>query len=341
MSLFLILTSLAIVLLLIFAFTNGFQDASSIVATAIASGAVTPRGAVTNIAAGCVVGTLISGSAVSNTIQGLVSIDSEEVLLGVIMAAVIASSLWNLVTWRYGIPSSSTHAIVGGLVGAGLFATGPDDIFWGFAELTDWRLVGLTKVLVFLFVSVAFGFFGGFFLQKLSETALRGADRSVNHPIKRSQLLTVTILGISNGANDSQKQMGLISVALFAGGYATTLDIPIWVRLSVGVVMALGILGGGWRIMRTVGRGIYPLEPVHSLNSQIASGASVLWSTLSGAPVSSTQVVSSSVIGIGSAENVKKVRWKVGKEIMISWIITIPVTMAVSGVVYMVIDWMI
>jgi len=339
-TLFLVLTSLAIVVSLAFAFTNGFQDASSIVATAIASGAVSPKGAVSNIAIGCVVGTLVSGSAVSNTIQGLVSIESEQVLLEVIVAAVLASSAWNLVTWRYGVPSSSTHAIVGGLVGAGLFAAGPDDIFWGFAELADGELVGLTKVLVFLLVSVAFGFIGGFLLQRFSETALRGADRSVNRPIKRSQLVTVTILGISNGANDSQKQMGLMSIALFAGGYATTLEIPMWVRLSVGMVMAMGILGGGWRIMRTVGRGIYPLEPVHSLNSQIASGASVLWSTVSGAPVSSTQVVSSSIIGIGSAENVKKVRWKVGKDIVLSWLLTIPVTMIISGAIYLALHWM-
>ncbi len=338
----LLLVAAVVVVSLFFAFTNGIHDASSIVATPIACGAIPPRAAV--LFAGVIgfVGAVLGGSAVANTVGSLVTHDTDHVLITLLLAAVLAASVWNLVTWRLRLPSSSTHALIGGLIGAAVAASGAGSVLWGWDELVGpaHHLVGLTKIVAFLIASIVLGLALGFVLGRLSSTLLRGASRKANAPIRRAQILTAGIVAFGHGANDTQKQMGVIVLALAAGGYlASPGDIPIWVRLAAGLMMAIGTVGGGWGIMKTIGRGIFRLEPVHSLDSQLSSSASLIGSTLAGAPVSSTQVVAASIMGVGAAENARMVQWSVGKEILTAFLLTIPAAIALSAILYYVLAW--
>jgi PiT family inorganic phosphate transporter len=228
------------------------------------------------------------------------------------------------------------------MLGATIAAGGFGGIFWGFDELVgpDHMLAGVTKVVIFLVWSILMGLSVGYLFQRFASGLLRNAKKSVNKSIKRMQLFTAGLLAFSYGTNDSQKQMGLIVLILISGGYVTTMDIPLWVRILCGAVMLLGVLGGGWRIVKTIGRRIYPIEPIHSLDSQLASTSSILLSTWAGAPVSSTQIVATSVMGVGAADNPKMLQWSVGKDMAIAWLLTIPAAMALSMVLYFPLNWL-
>lgn len=319
---------------LFFAFTNGFQDSSATVATMVACRAASPKVSVLFSATFGFLGAILGGSAVAFTIQGLVHVPEQEVLLPMLLAAVLSAASWNLVTWWFGLPSSSTHALVGGLVGAGLAGAGTDSISWGTSELMDGEFTGLVKVLLLLILSVIIGFTAGYVMKKASLVLLRNAKRSVNDPIRRVQYLTTAILSFSHGANDGQKQMGIMTVALLAGGIIGVQDIPMEVRLLTALAIALGTVGGGWKIMKTLGRRIYPIRPIDSLDSQIASSVTILTSTGAGAPVSSTQVVASSVMGVGAGEKAKMVQWSVGKHMVISWMLTIPASACLAALMF-------
>lgn len=319
---------------LFFAFTNGFQDSSATVATMVACRAATPRTSVLYSAAFGFLGAILGGSAVAFTIGGLVQVPQPEALLPILLAAVLSASTWNLITWWFGLPSSSTHALVGGLVGGGLAGAGAGSISWGTTELLNGELTGLTKILLLLVFSVAIGFLGGYLMKKASMLALMNAKRSANRPIRRAQFLTTAVLSFSHGANDGQKQMGVIIIALLAGGMISVQEIPLWVRLLVAGAIAMGTIGGGWKIMKTLGRRIFPIKPIDSLDSQIASSVTILLSTAAGAPVSSTQVVASSVMGVGAGERVKMVQWSVGKHMVVSWMLTIPASAALSALIF-------
>lgn len=343
MELLLAVTIITVLLCLVFDFTNGFHDASSTIATMVECRAATPRGAVIMSSIANLLGAILGGSAVAFTMQELLRSPLDSQMVIIILAAVIGSTAWNIITWRFGLPSSSTHALVGGMIGAGIAAAGVNSIYWGMDELigSGHQIVGVTKVVLFLFISVAIGLIGGYLVTKSTSLLLRNAEKSVNDPIRKVQWLTSGLLSFSHGANDTQKQMGIIALVLFSAGYSTALDVPLWVRVICALFMALGTLGGGWRIIRTIGRGIYRIQPIQSLDSQITSTFSVALSTASGAPVSSTQVVASSVVGIGAAENARMVRWSVAKDMMISWFITIPATMLISGIIYYTVQTMI
>lgn len=164
--------------------------------------------------------------------------------------------------------------------------------------------------------------------------ALRNAKRSINRSIRRSQFLTTAVLAFAHGANDGQKQMGIITIALVTGGMIAVQEIPLWVRLLTATAIALGTVGGGWKIMKTLGRKIFPIKPIDSLDSQVASSATILLSTMAGAPVSSTQVVASSVMGVGAGERVKMVQWSVGKHMVMSWLMTIPASALLSALLF-------
>lgn len=337
----LLITVAAVILIsLFFTFTNGIHDASSIVATPIACTAMTPRAAVVYASVIGFAGAALGGSAVAATVSGIIAPAEGHDFVSVLLASVLAATIWNLVTWRMRLPSSSTHALIGGMTGAALAAGGSGNVLWGWQELTGagHHLTGLTKVIVFLLASILIGLVLGYLLQKLASLMLRKASKNVNRPIRRAQLLTAAVLAFGHGANDTQKQMGIILLALVGGGYATMSEgIPLWVRLSAGAMMAVGTVGGGWSIMKTLGRGIFRLQPIHSLDSQIAASSSLVASTLVGAPVSSTQVVASSIMGVGVAENAKMVQWSVGKEILVAFLITVPAAMALSAILYYII----
>jgi PiT family inorganic phosphate transporter len=319
---------------LFFAFTNGFQDSSATVATMVASRAASPKAGVLYSAAFGFLGAVLGGSAVAFTVEGLVHTSSDELFIFILFAAVVSASAWNLVTWWFGLPSSSTHALIGGLVGAGIAGAGTGSISWGLEELLAGQLVGLAKVVTFLMVSVGIGFAGGFVIKKASMVLLRNAKRKVNRSISRAQFLTTAVLSFSHGANDGQKQMGIIVLALLSAGAVSTQEVPLWVRLMCAIAIALGTIGGGWKIMKTLGRRIYPIKPIDSLDSQLTSAGTILLSTAAGAPISSTQVVASSIMGVGAGERVKMVQWSVGKHMVISWMLTIPASAALSALVF-------
>ena len=323
---------------LFFAFTNGFQDSSATVATMVASRAASPRAGVLYSAAFGFLGALLGGSAVAFTVEGLLHVSSDALLLRILLAAVISAAAWNLVTWRFGLPSSSTHSLIGGLVGGAVAGAGTGSISWGIAELMEGQLTGITKVVLFLFLSVGIGFMAGFAVKRASMLLLRNAKRSANAVIARGQFVATAILAFAHGANDGQKQMGIIALALLSAGLIDVQEIPLPVRFACAGAITLGTVGGGWRIMKTLGRRIYPIKSIDALDSQATSAGTILVSTAMGAPISTTQVVASSIIGVGAAERVKMVQWSVGKHMIISWLLTIPMSAFLSGLVFIILD---
>ncbi len=339
----LLLAVAIVVVSLLFAVTNGIHDSSSMVATPISCGAMSPRAAVVLASVVGFAGAMLGGSAVSNTVGSIISLPADEHLLPILLASVLSATVWNLVTLRFRLPSSSTHALIGGMIGAAIAASGTGSVHWGWDELTGFehRLDGITLVLVFLVVSIMLGFWLGYIVQAISKHALKNATKDANTPVRRVQLLTAALLAFGHGANDTQKQMGVITLGLVAAGYASSSEgIPFWVRTVAAFMMAVGTVGGGWGIMKTLGSRIFKLEPIHSLSSQIASSSSLVASTLVGAPVSSTHVVASSIIGVGTSENPRMVQWSVGKEMIVAFLLTIPAAMALSAVFYYALDWM-
>lgn len=327
-----------------FLLTNGLHDASSVVATFVACGAATPLQAVLWAASWELLGALVGGSAVAQTIAQLLLVPVDHHLLLILLAALLAAMLWNLITWRLGLPSSSTHALVGGLIGAVWLASGIEYIAWGWSNLTGsgHELTGIVKVVLSLLISPVLGFFVAFYLHRCMAFALRNATFAANKHLKRGQWLITGLLAYSHGSNDTQKVIALITLALAAySGTAVAAEIPLWVKASGGMVMFLGIMFGGWSIIKTLGSGIFTLRPIHSFNSQVAAGGSLLAATLAGAPVSTTHLVAGSVIGVGAADEYRMVNWQVGKEMLVAWCVTIPASASVAAATYLLISWII
>ena len=336
MSTLLILTILTVAIVLFFDYTNGFHDAANIVATIIASRAMTPVQAVIIVGTFEFLGPLLGGTAVANTIGKFVDVSTLEPVraVTVTLCGIVGAITWNLLTWWFGIPSSSSHALVGGLVGAVVVSAGPSHVVWGFAQLAHGEVTGVTKVLLGLVLSPLIGFGVGFLLHKLSSRMLMRARPSVNGTLRRSQWLTSAWLAFSHGANDAQKSMGIITMVLLLGGFIDSFVVPFWVILSCATAITLGILSGGWRIVRTVGFGIYKVRPLHALDAQLTSAGVIYFASLLGAPVSTTHVVSSSIMGIGTSEHPKWVRWDKAREILTTWVVTMPGAALVSIITY-------
>ncbi|SPF36998.1 Phosphate transporter family protein [Candidatus Desulfosporosinus infrequens] len=332
----LIILVIVIFVAFIFTLTNGLHDASSVVATFISCGAANPIQAIILAAICGFFGALTSGNAVANTISGIVTIPTETALLKVLLAAMIGAVVWNLVTWKFGFPSSSTHALVGGLVGAVWVARGTNYILWGWSELLGpgHQLLGVTKIVAALILSPVLGFIAAFLIQSLSNLILRNAKISINKWIKKIQWILAGLLAYSHSANDSQKTVGIIWLALASASYSNGQVGLIWIKGLAGAVMFVGTLLGGWPIMKTIGRGIYAIRPIHSLNSQLSSGGCLVLATALGAPVSTTHVVVGTVMGVGGADEFRMVNWKIGKEIIIAWCITIPASALVAALVF-------
>jgi len=322
-----VLAIATIVIVLLFDYTNGFHDASNIVATVIASRAMTPIQAVCVVAFFEFLGPLLAGTAVANTIGSFIDVSdlASVTSLVIIAAGVSGAIIWNLGTWWLGIPSSSSHALVGGLIGPVLISAGPSNVVWGFEQLLfHGPVTGVTKVLLALVLSPLIGFWVGYFLHRVSGFLLRGARPSLNRKLRLGQFPTTAWLAFSHGANDAQKSMGIITLVLVTGGFITEFTVQFWTILACATAITLGILTGGWRIVRTVGFGIYKVRPLHALNTQLTSAGVIFAASMVGAPVSTTHVVSSSIMGIGASERPKAVRWAKAKDIATTWVITIP-----------------
>ncbi len=306
---------LLIVLALVFDFLNGFHDSSNIVATMIASRALTGRQALTITAIAEFVGPFLFGVAVATTI-GHEVLNEGEIRLVVVVAALIAAITWNVFTWWLGIPSSSSHALVGGLIGAAIVDS-------GFGVV---RLAGLGKVLLALAISPPLGLLAGYLVMKTVLFLAREATPGINIFFKRGQIVTALALALSHGTNDAQKTMGIITLGLVSAGSIPSFRVPLWVIAICAGAIAAGTATGGWRLIRTLGGKFYKIRPIHGFTTQFASASVIIMAALIGGPVSTTQVVSSAIMGVGSAERVSKVRWGTARQIVTAWLTTIPVT---------------
>jgi PiT family inorganic phosphate transporter len=261
--------------------------------------------------------------------------------MAIVVAALVSAVAWNVVTWYFGIPSSSSHALIGGLVGAGLADATFRQFAVGFTTMNDFyaifrvvKAAGILKVVAALLISPLLGFVVGFILMRVIRFLARGATPGVNRVFKRGQLLTAIGLALSHGTNDAQKTMGIITLGLVVAGVIPEFKVPIWVVALAAGAIAAGTATGGWRLIKTLGGKFYKIRPIHGFTTQIGSAAVILGAALLGGPVSTTQVVSSAIMGAGSAERFSKVRWGVGKRIVFTWIITIPATAIFAGLVY-------
>lgn len=313
---------LAIAFAIAFAITNGLHDASNAIATLVATRAARPLQGLVLAAVFNLLGPLLVGAAVADTIGGIVTV-SPSAAAEVIGSGLAAAAAWNLVTWRLGLPSSSGHALVGGLVGAGLVEGGLHAVRWG--GLDGWHPVGVFGTLIALAVSPLLGGVAALLVIRGLRRLGRRATRRVESPVRAGQWVMSAALAFSHGANDAQKSVGVIAALLLADGRIDTLAAPVVVKLACAAALTAGTALGGWRIIRTVGRRIYRIQSVDGLASQTSSAGVIFGASLLGAPVSTTQVVASSVVGVGGGRRRwRHVRWSVVRNMGLAWLVTLP-----------------
>jgi PiT family inorganic phosphate transporter len=329
---------LAVVLALAFAFTNGVQDSANSIATLIATRAARPAPALAMATVAILAGPFLLGAAVASTVAGMVDVEAEQTVQ-VVAGALVAALAWNLAAWYYGIPSSSSHALIGGLVGTALATAGLDAVNWG--GFDGLRPVGVLGVLVVLATSPAVGAIAALVVLRVYRRALRRGTRRFAGPVRDAQWVTSTLLSIGQGANDAQKAVGLVAAVLLAEGTTSSLDPPLWAIVACSLAMAAGTLVGGWRIVRTIGKRIYDLRPLDALASQTGSAGAILGATIVGAPISSTHVVSSSVVGAGlGRRHYGRIRWSVVRQMGLAWVTTAPGTALLAAVLVSIWRWL-
>ncbi len=317
-------------LALIFDFLNGFHDSANVVATMISSRAMTPTAALIIATAANFIGPFVFGVAVAKTIgQDVASPDS--ITIAVVLAALLSASIWNLLTWFFGIPSSSSHALIGGIVGAVMVGT-------GFQAL---KMEGMVLVTVALFLSPILGYVLGQIVMRISMWAVRSATPKANLFFKYAQIPTAFTLALSHGTNDAQKTMGIIPMGRVVLGYQDSFVVPWWVILASATAIGIGTASGGWRIIHTLGGKFYKIRPIHSFASQLSSMVVILTASLFGGPVSTTHVVSSSILGVGAAQRRSQVRWGVMSDILVAWFLTVPASAGIAALLYFLIDYLI
>lgn len=304
---------------LLYSFFNGYRDSSSILAGVIASRAMRPRVALFLIAVAELIAPFFFGAAVARSITtGLVN--TAAVSLNTIVVAMAAAASWNIFCWWRGIPSSSTHALIGGLLGAALILDGPQSII----------SKGVVFAVLPLIVAPIVGFFAGLLLMAFLLWAFKLATPRINSVFRNLQVLTAVLLGMSNSANDSHKSMGVIVLGLVLAGRLTTFEIPLWVAAACAGALAIGASLGDWRQIRNLGGKIYRIRPLNALGSQLTAAGVVLMASAFGMPVSTSHIITTALMGSGAAERVNKVRWHVAGEMVTTWVVTIPAAMAVS-----------
>ncbi|HXS52431.1 MAG TPA: inorganic phosphate transporter [Usitatibacter sp.] len=305
-------------------FVNGFHDGANVVSTVIASRAMSARGSLLLAAAATLAGPFLFGVAVAQTV-GAEIVAPGSVTLAVALTALLSATGWNVVTWYFGIPVAASHSLVGGLLGSVLAGGGFDAI----------RIAGVVKVAAALLISPVAGFVAAYVLMLATRRILRSATPRANIGLARAQIATAAVLALTNGANDAQKTAGLTALGLVAIGFTGTFTVPWWAIAISASSIALGVLAGGERLIRTLGARFYPVRPIDGFTAQLASGTVILGASLAGGPVSSTQVVSLAIIGAGAAERASKVRWGVLREIAAAWLFTVPASALLAMPLYL------
>jgi PiT family inorganic phosphate transporter len=310
-----LLLAAVILFALTFDFVNGFHDAANAIATTVSTRALSPYQAIFLARTLNFVGAL-AGTAVAYTIgKGVVAIQPGQEGLVVLTAALIGAIGWDLITWYFGLPSSSTHALIGGLLGAGISAGG----------LGVLVLKGLKKVFLAMIISPVAGFLGGLlFIVIIFWLFRKGAPEKTNRFFKGAQILSAAWMSFSHGLNDAQNAMGMITIGLVAYGLLPKFQVPLWVKMASAVAMGIGTSIGGWKIIKTMGMKVTKLQPVHGFAAETSAGLVIYIMSLFGAPISTTHVISTSIMGVGASSKFSAVRWGIVRNIVWAWILTIP-----------------
>jgi PiT family inorganic phosphate transporter len=325
-------TTLLVVVVVVglaFDFTNGFHDTANYVATWVGTRALSPRWAVLVSAAANLAGAFVTTAVAKTVGKGI--IDTGLATDHTVLAALLGAIAWNLLTWWGGLPSSSTHALIGGLVGAALVQSGSKGVDWS----GIWQ-----KVIIPGAASPVIGFVGAFALLVLIYRLFHRLTPGVAHrSFRLGQLVSGTWVAFTHGANDAQKTMGVVALALYTHGSISSFYIPTWVKIAAGLTIAAGTYAGGWRIIRTLGQRIYKMAPEHGFAAQIAAGSTLYAGTHFGFPISTTHVVSGSVMGAGATRRLSAVRWGVAGNIVFAWLLTIPAAGLVAAALYFPVHW--
>jgi len=311
-----------IIFALLFEFINGFHDTANAIATTVYTRALTPRKAIILASIMNFVGALVSEKVAMTISTGLVNVKIEQY---VILAALIGAIIWNLFTWWRGIPSSSSHALIGGLIGATI-------VYTMSTKHIIWKGV-IDKVVIPLFTSPVIGLLIGFLIMNLIFKVFENfSQNKVNKIFLKLQILSAALVAYSHGNNDAQKTMGIITLALITGGLLdSSSGVPIWVKIMCAIMMAMGTSIGGWRIMKTMGGGVTKLQPASGFAAQVSSAIVIEAMTRFGAPVSTTQVITTAVMGAGSAKRISSVKWGIARSIVTAWIFTLPMAIVLGG----------
>ena len=331
MDTLLILTILIVFFALAFDFINGFHDTANAIATAVSTKALKPRHAIIMAAVMNFVGAMTFTGVAKTITKDIVDPFTLPNGSYVIMAALLAAIIWNLLTWYYGIPSSSSHALIGSIAGAAIAAAGFSGIKWE----------GFMKILQALIFSPLIAFVIGFIVYSIFKVVFKNNNLTkTNQKFRTIQIATAALQSYTHGTNDAQKAMGIITMALIANGYASSTDIPFWVQFSCALAMGLGTSVGGWKIIKTVGGKIMKIRPVNGVAADLTGAFIIFGATVIHMPVSTTHVISSSILGVGSAHRVKGVKWGTAKRMIITWFITIPISATLAGLLYLLINFL-
>lgn len=339
-----LLAIIVVVLALVFDFLNGFHDAANAIATVVVTRTLKPMQAVLLAGVANYVGYFIFGLAIAKMVsKGIVNIDvlpGSEAKLIMLLAALVGAIAWNIITWVFGLPTSSSHAIIGGLIGAGLAAAGPGILILGSIAIKDGKLAvtGILPIIAFIIIAPLLGMLGAtVFTLLLMNVFRRLPYHNSNRIFKYLQLVSATWYSIGHGTNDAQKMMGVITLTLFCGGMAQSLEVFPWVALSCHTAIALGTMFGGWRIVKTMGTGITKIRAREGFCAETSAALVLMGTAHFGIPVSTTHVISGAVMGVGTVEGVKAVRWVTARRIVWAWLMTVPLTATCSALVYWII----
>ncbi len=320
-----------VIFALAFDYINGFHDTANAIATSVSTRALAPQHAVMMAACLNFLGALMS-TGVAKTIGGDIVKSAQMVDQPVILAALVGAIFWNLLTWLLGIPSSSSHALVGGVMGAVIAGRGFDVL----------NLGGIEKIILSLVLSPIIALVTGYFVMILLLWLFGRyfGPTFLNTSFKRMQLISASLMSFSHGSNDAQKAMGIITLALLSAGQIPSLEVPTWVKLACAMAMGLGTAAGGWKIIKTMGTRIFRMEPINGFAADLNSALVIFTATFLHLPVSTTHVVSGSIMGVGSAKRVTAVRWTTARQMVFAWLLTIPASGATSAITYLVMNWL-